>query len=213
MVHFQRDSLRTLSAAAQKCADQSRDWKVAEPYAFSRKHCCVDKVRWPEECSAKRQTGILSVADARRMALFTWLREMFRRVPDKERVAQFCAGRSPESDDVFLSDLGPTIDPETQRIALAVRKAVGRVGSVGAEWIRASDAYPDQLSLLPIWESMDWVIFVMELEEALDTQFTDRELERVRVVPRVTVAELVAGIRQVLAARKVDYIAIAPPVS
>jgi acyl carrier protein len=212
MVHFQRDSLRTLSAAAQKCDDQSRDWKVAEPYAFSRKHCCVDKVRWPEECSAQRQTGILSAGEAR-LPMFKWVRKMFRPVPDEERVAQFCAGRSPESDDVFLSDLGPTIDPETQRIGLAVRKAVGRVGSVGAEWIRASDAYPDQLSLLPIWESMDWMIFVMELEEALDTQFNDKEFERVRVVPRVTVAELVAGIRQVLAARKVDYIAIAPPVS
>ena len=130
---------------------------------------------------------------------------MFRVVPrasSEEQVARFCQVRIPQADDVYLKEWGLPADSETVRFALAVRRAVGNIGLVGPEWIRASDRYPGQLAVLPVWDSIDWVMFVMEFKEALEIQLTDSELEKVYVRNGISVAEMVQAIIKILSTRQ-----------
>ncbi len=60
-------------------------------------------------------------------------------------------------------------DPEAVRIALAVRRAVAGVGLIDPSFIRASDRFPEELGVLPLWDSMDWMSLILELERELET--------------------------------------------
>src|SRR5206468_3996789 len=92
------------------------------------------------------------------------------------KVALFCEGRSPEPDERFVAECGPPTDAEAARVAVAVRRAVANIGSVDPAFIRAADLYPDQLGVLPLWDSMDWLAFFMELEKELGTRISEQEV-------------------------------------
>src|SRR3712207_8437464 len=66
---------------------------------------------------------------------------------------------------------------DAARVALAVRHAVANVGLVDPLFIRADDRAEGELAVLPLWDSMDWVEFVMELEAQLGTRL-DRKSTR-----------------------------------
>ena len=107
--------------------------------------------------------------------IFRFLRMIFR--SSEQKVAFFCKDREPQSDDQFLAECGLPADPEATRATLAVRHAVANLGLVPPEFIRADDVYPDQLGMLPFWDSIDMMAYIWELEEQLGTRFTLEELE------------------------------------
>ena len=138
--------------------------------------------------------------------MFRWLWRIFCAILEK-KVAKFCAGRSAQTNDQFLIGCGLPPDSETARIAIAVRRAVANVGTVDPLYIRPDDVYPDQLAVLPLWCSMDWIVYIMELEDQLDASFSNEELERVfkttktTKTTRVSVKEMVESVQRVLASR------------
>jgi acyl carrier protein len=67
---------------------------------------------------------------------------------------------------------------------------VAEAGSVDPQFVFASDRYPEDLEVLPAWDSPDWVDLIMRLEEKLNIRISDRNAERL-YMPRWTVRELV----------------------
>jgi acyl carrier protein len=127
------------------------------------------------------------------------VRQLFKTAHMK--VAEFRAGRTRQPDDQFVADCGLAPRSEAARVALAVRRAVASIGLIDPLYIRAGDAYPDQLGVLPLWDSMDWVALVMELEQELDTRITDEEAAQLFDPDRVSVKEMVAAASQLLVSR------------
>jgi acyl carrier protein len=68
-----------------------------------------------------------------------------------------------------------------REVALAVRRAVASVGLADPLYIRADDRERDELSVLPLWDSMDGVTLLMELEDELGLSILDKEAERIKV--------------------------------
>jgi hypothetical protein len=117
------------------------------------------------------------------------------------KVADFCRGRAPRPDDEFLADCGIEPAGEAARVALAVRRAVAWVGVVDPLFVRASDSYPGTLELLPLWDSMDWLSLQLRIEEELGQKV---RWEACECAPRawpLTVGEMVACVRALLAQR------------
>jgi acyl carrier protein len=133
--------------------------------------------------------------------IFSSLRQSFRTA--RQKIALFCAGRSRQPDDQFAAECGLPTDAEAARIAVAVRRAVADIGSIDPEFIRADDAYPDQLGVLPLWDSMDWMAFIWALEEKLGTRLSVEETMAQLLSPeRMSVKEWAAGIHRLLARRE-----------
>jgi hypothetical protein len=107
--------------------------------------------------------------------IFRYLRWLFPSA--EQKVAFFCKDRAPQSDEQFLAECHLPADPEADRVALAVRRAVANMGSIDPTFIRADDVYPDQLAMLPFWDSIDMMAYLWELEEQLGTRFTQAELK------------------------------------
>ena len=97
------------------------------------------------------------------------------------KVARFKEGRTRQSDEEFLHDLGIGDDAEEREVALAVRRAVASVGLIDPLYIRADDRARDELSVLPLWDSMEWLALLMELEDELRLSIPDKEAERIKV--------------------------------
>ena len=111
------------------------------------------------------------------------------------RVAEFTKGRTPESDDAFLAACGLPDNAETRRIAIGVRDVFGEEGSVDPKFIFATDRYPEDLEILPSWDSLDTVDLLMRIEEKLDIRIPDRDADqlfRLRFTVREFVATMVA---------------------
>ena len=106
------------------------------------------------------------------------------------RVADFTQGRAPQPDAPFVADCQLPTLPDAERVALVVRAVVAEEGSVDPQFIFASDRYPEDLEILPSWDSPDWLDFIMRLEEKLAIRISDRDAERL-YMPRWTVRELV----------------------
>jgi len=87
--------------------------------------------------------------------------------PAHSKVDDFREGRTRQSDNEFLADCGLTPGTEAAEVALAVRRAVAGVGLIDPLFIRAHDSYPGTLEVLPLWDSMDWLCLVFELEREL----------------------------------------------
>ena len=83
------------------------------------------------------------------------------------KVADFPAGRVRQPDEPFLAECDLPDDPEAARIALGVRRAVASVGLVAPAFIRASDRFPEELGVLPLWDSLDWLGLILAIEEEL----------------------------------------------
>lgn len=116
-----------------------------------------------------------------------WLRH-FRHWTTK--VAEFTAGRTPQPDDEFLAACSLPPGDKSVRMALAVRKVFGEEGSVDPRFILASDRFPEDLSILPFWDSIDLLDLVFKLEQELHIKITMNTLP----YPRFTVREFVHGL-------------------
>ncbi|MBA4186736.1 MAG: hypothetical protein C0467_01835 [Planctomycetaceae bacterium] len=51
--------------------------------------------------------------------------------------------------------------------ALAIRRVIGRCGSVESEFIHHDDRWPEELGVLDFWDSIDYLGFVLDLEREL----------------------------------------------
>ena len=119
------------------------------------------------------------------------------------KVADFKKGRERQSDEDFLRDLGFGDSAEEREVALAVRRAVANVGLIDPLYIRADDRERDELSVLPLWDSMDWVALLMELEDELGLAIPDKEAEKIKVSDfsvRSCVRDTLAVVRRLRAA-------------
>ena len=110
------------------------------------------------------------------------------------KVDEFCAGRRRQADADFVRDCGMDGKDDGARVAVAVRRAAARVGLVDPAFIHATDRYPDDLGVLPLWDSMDWVELILRLEDELETEIADRVAERLVDVRGFTIRELVEGV-------------------
>ena len=94
------------------------------------------------------------------------------------KVRQFTTGRIRETDDQFL-DSCEIKDDVHKRIAIASRRAIANVGLVDSQFIHQEDKWPEDLGVLPTWDSMDSVCLVMELEEELEVDISEEEAEKI----------------------------------
>lgn len=124
------------------------------------------------------------------------MRRFFRTAHDK--VDEFRAQRSRQPDPEFLAECDLPDGPEAVRVALAVRRAVGSVGLVDPLFIRASDRFPEELGVLPLWDSLDWISFVLALEWELEDE-APREILDWRVRGGFSVKQLVQACHAAMA--------------
>src|SRR5262245_16814247 len=94
------------------------------------------------------------------------------------RVAEFTQGRTPQPGAAFPADCQLPVLPDAERVALIVRAVVAEEGSVDPQFILAGDRYPEDLEILPSWDSPDWLDFIMRLEQKLDIRISDRDADR-----------------------------------
>lgn len=116
------------------------------------------------------------------------MRRVLRTAHDK--VDEFRVRRSRQPDPEFLAECDLPDGAEAVRVALAVRRAVGSVGLVDPLFIRASDRFPEELGVLPLWDSLDWMGFVLALEWELEDE-PPREILDWRVRDGFSVKQLV----------------------
>ena len=45
-----------------------------------------------------------------------------------------------------------------------MRRAVAHIGLIDPQLIHALDRYPEELDVLPLWDSMDWLPLILEME-------------------------------------------------
>jgi hypothetical protein len=114
------------------------------------------------------------------------------------KVDEFRAGRTRQPDDEFLRDCGLGPGTAAADIALAVRRAVAGVGLVDPLFDRRDDSHPGTLDVLPLWDSMDWLAFALELERELGRSVRWQTADIVRRSPSVTVSDLIAHVQGVL---------------
>lgn len=95
------------------------------------------------------------------------------------KVREFKKGRERQSDEAFLRDLGIGDRADEREVALGVRRAVASVGLIDPLYIRADDRADDELSVLPLWDSMDYVSLIMELEDELGVSIPDKAAEKI----------------------------------
>lgn len=118
--------------------------------------------------------------------------------PAHSKVDDFREGRTRQSDSDFLADCGLTLGTEAAEVALVVRRAVAGVGLINPLFIRADDSYPGTLEVLPLWDSMDWLAFVLEVERELGQSLPYGSSDLASKSGPVTVRDLVARVRQLL---------------
>jgi hypothetical protein len=82
-----------------------------------------------------------------------------------EMAAEFAATREPQSDAEFLSACA--LPAGATAAALAVRRSVAKYGMIDPAYIRATDRYPQELMALSGWDSIDFLEWVMTLEDEL----------------------------------------------
>ena len=97
------------------------------------------------------------------------------------KVAAFRKTRGRQSNDDFLREVGASNDAHASHVALAVRRAVATAGLVDPLYIRADDRADNDLAVLPLWDSMDWVELVMNIEDELGVTITDEDAMSIRV--------------------------------
>ncbi len=97
-----------------------------------------------------------------------------------QKVSDFCEGRTRQSDDEFFIDCNLPEDKDAVRVALAVRRSVARVGLIDPLYIRADDRYPEELSALPLWDSMDWLELLLCLDDELKTTIPDKDAQQIK---------------------------------
>ena len=95
---------------------------------------------------------------------------------DRTKVDDFRKDRKRQSDDDFLNAC--RIQDEKERIiAVAVRRAIANVGMIDSQFIYADDRWPEEIGILPLWDSMDSLEFIMELERELGIDIIEGDFQ------------------------------------
>ncbi len=110
-----------------------------------------------------------------------------------EQAAVFAKSRKPVSDQDFLTDCGLSDDSNAWHVALAVRRSVASYGMVDSAYILAADRYPGELEALSGWDSLDFLGWILELENELCTPVSNSLTTSLR---EFSVKDLVNVVRQ-----------------
>lgn len=84
-------------------------------------------------------------------------------------------------DDVFLSECGLDHSAEAIRVGLAVRRSVAEYGMVSAVHIYADHSLPGELQHISGWDSVDFVSWIILLEEELGEPVDSRWFDQLRI--------------------------------
>jgi hypothetical protein len=127
--------------------------------------------------------GFIPAVHSVGVIVFEWFRNQRRR-SEERKLEKFCIGRQPQTDSEFIKHCSLPEGTKEAAIALAVRRAVAKTGrfwseGISSDYIVVSDNYPGTLEALPVWESMDWVEFLMQLEDAIPDHLSESECEMI----------------------------------
>jgi hypothetical protein len=111
----------------------------------------------------------------------------------QEKAAEFKSIRDPQPDDVFLAECALPPTEYARRVALTVRRSVAEYGMVDPLYIRADDRYPEQLSALSGWDSLDFLDWRIRFERELGL-IVPREAWRTIEGPGFSVRQLIQTI-------------------
>ncbi|AGA30152.1 hypothetical protein Sinac_6042 [Singulisphaera acidiphila DSM 18658] len=59
-------------------------------------------------------------------------------------------------------------EPLKAQVALAARRAIAQLGTVPTETIRPDDRFAHDLVQLPFWDSLDWLGYIIEVEQPFE---------------------------------------------
>jgi hypothetical protein len=68
-------------------------------------------------------------------------------------------------DDDFLKGCEIPDEPLPIAVALAARRVIAELGTVPPETIRPDDSFAHHLVQLPFWDSLDWLGFILDVEQ------------------------------------------------
>ena len=77
------------------------------------------------------------------------------------------SSRPNQPTDTFILACGREVTPDAIRIAEAIRMSLSHAASFQHSQLRADDTYPGNLEVLPGWDSLDFLEWVMTAEEYL----------------------------------------------
>jgi acyl carrier protein len=112
------------------------------------------------------------------------------------KVERFRSNRTRQVDEDFLAECEIIPGSDRARIALGVRRCVADAGLIDSAFIRPTDRFPDDLGVLPLWDSMDFLDLVIRLERELNISFESHEGGKVFKVP-FNVRELINRVASV----------------
>jgi acyl carrier protein len=104
-----------------------------------------------------------------------------------EKVAEFAPTRQPLAAEAFLNECALPDDEEARRIAVAVRRSIAKMLTVEPALIRGADR--EAVELRALWDSVDFLEWVMTVEQELKLVITDDVFKGLR--PGYTVRDLI----------------------
>jgi acyl carrier protein len=108
----------------------------------------------------------------------------------RRKVLEFTGGRVTLSDEDFLRECGLAARDDRGEVALAVRRVVAKLGKIDSLMIRPSDRWPDELGMLPFWDSIDFLHFVLSVEDELKCRIVGGSRDLIAEDEPITVAYL-----------------------
>lgn len=101
--------------------------------------------------------------------------------PSPERKENFVERNPAQSDDDFISICFISPSDKAQKVALAIRSAIAKLGEIDREFIRAEICF-EELDALPFWDlcgdaGFNTSRFVEAIESELGCKFTEKQLE------------------------------------
>lgn len=108
---------------------------------------------------------------------------------DLSIVASSIEQREPQALEAFLADCGIEASARARAIGDAVRKSLAHAASFDGDKLRADDRYPGTLEVLPGWDSLDFVEWLLTFEERLGDRVPHHTFHKIH--GSFTVADLV----------------------
>ncbi len=95
-----------------------------------------------------------------------------------EKAAEFAAARSPQADHEFFAGCGIPDTEDARNVALTVRRAVAEMLTLDPHFFHASDR--EVVELRALWDSVDFLEWVMKTEKALNVRLPDKAFKALR---------------------------------
>lgn len=133
-----------------------------------------------------------------------------------DRLKQFLAGRTPQTDADFVAACGVDAHPCGAQVALGVRKVIAQLGGIESyeTYVRSENRFQHELALLDFWDSLDTVMVVLSLEETLRVKISDDEAAKIsnpEERKELSVCQFVMDVLAIVSPKMRSANTIAPP--